>query len=174
MGNQPLARVLLFPPLEGGAVFSPGDTISLCIDFDARSALRCMQVRISLESEEAVAIKWRAGSSSSKSSSLNDSVGEGSGYSTSAREIHGELVETTVHSSRCGMVIGIPPDVTPSFMHPLCALRWHLCFAFSSVEQPDTAPRGSTPWHEPTATLAWNLPITIAAPSMDSDFTSAE
>ncbi|EFN58536.1 hypothetical protein CHLNCDRAFT_140640 [Chlorella variabilis] len=155
IGDQPLVRVSLHPPLEGS--LQPGSTLAGTLDFSpqpppqppaaaapaadgeagaappapAAAAVAggpspcCIQVLILLETEEIVEAPWR-----------RQVQGGGAG---AIRRVYDEQLEVTADTSCTHFLFTIPPDAAASFQTPLVQLRWLLRFQFTAIMPP---PRG--------------------------------
>ncbi|KAL4857998.1 Suppressor of tumorigenicity 14 [Chlorella vulgaris] len=146
MGDQPLVRVSLHPPLEGS--LQPGSTLAGTLDFtqlpaaapaggdggeggaaaaagEGRPSPCCVQVLILLETEEVVEAPWRRQVQSSGTGAI--------------RRVYDEHLEVTADTSCTHFLFTIPPDAAASFQTPLVQLRWLLRFQFTA----SMAPAGS-------------------------------
>jgi hypothetical protein len=151
LGSAPVVRVNLAPPLEG--VLSAGSTVAGTLDFSAsytdttcdgndsqKNGTKCIQVQISLESEETVQPKWQKKNTSSSSSAAGIAF----------RNVHDELFEVTKDTKLTSFVFSLPQDTLPGFSCSLISLRWLLRFTFTAIV-------GST-----VEELEWVLPLEIS------------
>jgi hypothetical protein len=161
IGDQPLVRVSLHPPLEGS--LQPGSTLAGTLDFSqavpadggqpgAGPTPRCMQVLILLETEEIVEQPWRR------------QVAGGGGV---IRRVHDEHLELTGDTGCTHFLFTIPPDAPPSFQTPLMQLRWLLRFQFTAALPPPGGKAAAdwSPLQGKLEQLTWALPITVLPPS---------
>ncbi|KAL4443005.1 hypothetical protein ABPG77_008496 [Micractinium sp. CCAP 211/92] len=167
IGEHPLVRVTLHPPLEGS--LQPGATLAGTLDFSqpaaaaqqaaagggggaaAPHAPRCMQVLILLETEEIVEQPWR-----------RPVQGGGNG---AIRRVYDEHLELTADMGCTHFLFTIPPDASASFHTPLLQLRWLLRFQFTAAMPPSGDAGGE--WNPLTGRieqLSWSLPITVLPP----------
>jgi hypothetical protein len=132
VGDHPLVRVSLFPPLEGA--LQPGSTIAGALEFTHLSAPdlghppaaartsgagdgtppaapaaapRCMQVLVLLETEESVQEEQRGSS-------------KGSGV---IRRVWDEQLEVTADVACSNFLFTLPPDSPATFSTPLVQLK---------------------------------------------------
>lgn len=156
LGNAPLVRVNLAPPLEG--VLCPGSAVAGTLDFSASYAdttsmsdsqkkgtriTKCIQAQVSLESEETVQPKWQKKKNASSSS----------GGGVAFRSVHDELFEVTTDTKLTSFVFSLPQDSLPGFTCSLISLRWLLRFTFTAIV-------GSK-----VEELEWVLPLEISSSS---------
>ncbi|KAL4457739.1 hypothetical protein ABPG75_012604 [Micractinium tetrahymenae] len=173
IGEQPLVRVTLHPPLEGS--LHPGATLAGTLDFSQPAAAaqqaaadggggheafhgpRCMQVLILLETEEIVEQPWR-----------RPVQGGGAG---AIRCVYDEHLELTADTACTHFLFTIPPDASASFQTPLLQLRWLLRFQFTVAAPPSGGDRGGdrggdwSPLAGRIEQLSWVLPVTVLAPT---------
>lgn len=161
IGDAPLVRVCVHPPLMGP--LQPGATLAGTLEFpdDSEplpggaplgppgtvpgSKLRCMQVSVMLETEEAVDASWRpAGKGSSAG-----------GGGTPLRRVLEEQVEVTADTACTHFVFSLPRDATPTFHTSLVGLRWVLRFQFMAVREGGGAK---------IEQLTWTLPLLVLPP----------
>jgi hypothetical protein len=105
------------------------------MEFLADGPLRCMQVTVSLETEEAVEAAWR---------------GKGGG---GLRRVLEEQCEVTADTACTHFLFSLPRDATPTFQTPLVSLKWLLRFAFTALRDGGG-----------TEQLSWTLPLAVVPP----------
>jgi len=171
IGDAPLCRVAIHPPLLGP--LQPGATVACTLEFPtnasystfgddtngkdaphaAISSLRCMQVSVTLETEESVDLVWRpVGKGGAKVSSASSSRGGGG---DGLRKLLEEQTEVTADTTCTYFVFSLPRDATPTFRTPLVALRWVLRFQFMAMRQEEGAKMEQ---------LSWTLPLVVLPP----------
>eukprot|EP00887_Chlorella_sp_A99_P002645 scaffold6.g2645.t1 len=167
IGEQPLARVSLHPPLEGA--LQPGATVGVTLDFAHAAAAaavattpraggggesdaasppapppRCMHVLVLLETEEVVEEPWRPKGAAG------------------IRRVWEEHSEVTADAACSHFLFTVPPDAAPSFQVPLVGLRWLLRFQFTARTPREGA--GASPLKGAIEQLSWTLPLTVVSP----------
>jgi hypothetical protein len=139
LGDRALARLALHPPLEGA--LAPGATLSGALDFGAdpaaAGALRVLHFAVALETEEAVAARWRPRAPAAP-----------------LRRVLAEHAEAVADLAAAHFVLTLPRDAPPAFAAPLVALRWALRFRFVAA---DPARGGRL------EELEWALPLEVVA-----------
>lgn len=138
IGDAPLARVCVHPPLAGP--IQPGSTLAGTLEFPQDGPLRCMQVTVSLETEEAVVAAWRGKGAAGSS---------GGGL----RRVLEEQSEVTADAACTHFLFSLPRDATPTFQTPLVSLKWLLRFAFTALRDGGGAEE-----------LSWSLPLAVLPP----------
>jgi hypothetical protein len=139
LGDRALARLALHPPLEGA--LAPGATLSGALDLGAdpaaAGALRVLHFAVALETEEAVAARWRPRAPAAP-----------------LRRVLAEHAEAVADLAAAHFVLTLPRDAPPAFAAPLVALRWALRFRFVAAD----AARGGR-----LEELEWALPLEVVA-----------
>jgi len=131
LGSSPVVRVNLAPPLEG--VLCAGSTVAGTLDFSEsyagttcdvndsqKKGTKCIQVQISLESEETVQPKWQKKKNASSSAA-----------GMVFRNVQDELFEVTIDTELTSFVFSLPQDSLPGFSCSLISFRWLLRFTFT-------------------------------------------
>ena len=178
IGDAPLVRLCVHPPLMGP--LQPGATVAVTLEFPplipppstpastllnglktqesssstnttTTSRLKCIQVSITLETEECVEAIWRP---SGKGAEAATAVSGGGGAATLRRVLE-EHVEATIDAACTHFVFSLPRDITPTFQTPLVSLRWVLRFHFLAVREGQESR---------TEQLSWMLPLIVLSP----------
>ena len=172
IGDAPLVRVCVHPPLMGplqpGAILagtleffddseplplpgvggggSSGATAGVGLNPSSRK-LRCMQVSVMLETEEAVDAAWKPGGK-----------GGSAGGSAPLRRVLEEQMEVTADTACTHFVFSLPRDATPTFHTPLVGLKWLLRFQFTAMRE------GTGAGNNKLEQLTWTLPLLVLPP----------
>eukprot|EP00891_Asterochloris_glomerata_P005253 jgi/Astpho2/5253/Aster-x1285 len=153
VGDQPLVRVALHPPLEGQLQL--GSTIAGTLDLRASheaagagtGAPNCVQIIITLETEEVVHECWQAAARKSSGTAV-------------MRKVYDEHQELTPDTILTHFLFSLPVDAPPSFATQLVSLRWVLRFEFTAAHQSSSSWLGS---RKPDQ-VSWMLPIHVHVP----------
>ncbi|KAL3158772.1 hypothetical protein ABBQ32_011500 [Trebouxia sp. C0010 RCD-2024] len=156
VGDHPLVRLALHPPLEGRLQL--GATIAGTLDFrfsqeaaqQSSAAPKCVQVVIMLESEEVVEDRWGAA---------------GKRQVGSVRKVHDEHQELTPNTLLTHFMFSLPFAECPTFSTHLMQHRWALRFEFTATYQQSGSSWGLGKGSKSPEHITWILPILVWPPS---------
>lgn len=156
VGEHPLVRLALHPPLEGRLQL--GATIAGTLDFrfsqeaaqQSSAAPKCVQVVVMLETEEVVQDRWQAPS--------KRQVGP-------VRKVYDEHQELTADTILTHFMFSLPFEECPTFSTHLVQHRWVLRFEFTATYQQHGSSWGLSRANKSPEQITWLLPILVWPPT---------
>lgn len=156
VGEHPLVRLALHPPLEGRLQL--GATIAGTLDFrysqeaaqQSSAAPKCVQVVVMLESEEIVQDRWQA---------------PGKRQVGPVRKVYDEHQELTPNTLLTHFMFSLPFEECPTFATHLVQHKWVLRFEFTATYQQRASSWGISKGSKSPEQITWLLPILVWPPS---------
>ncbi|DBB01899.1 TPA: hypothetical protein ACH3X1_000495 [Trebouxia sp. C0004] len=156
VGDQPLVRLALHPPLEGRLQL--GATIAGTLDFrfsqeaaqQSGAAPKCVQVVVMLETEEVVQDRWQA---------------PGKRQTGPVRKVYDEHQELTANTILTHFMFSLPFEECPTFSTHLVQYKWVLRFEFTATYQQKGSGWGLGKTNTSPEQITWLLPILVWPPA---------
>ncbi|KAL0039325.1 hypothetical protein WJX79_003514 [Trebouxia sp. C0005] len=156
VGDQPLVRLALHPPLEGRLQL--GATIAGTLDFrfsqeaaqQSSAAPKCVQVVVMLETEEVVQDRWQA---------------PGKRQTGPVRKVYDEHQELTANTILTHFMFSLPFEECPTFSTHLVQHKWVLRFEFTATYQQKGFGWGLGKTNKSPEQITWLLPILVWPPA---------
>ncbi|DBB14851.1 hypothetical protein WJX82_007806 [Trebouxia sp. C0006] len=156
VGDQPLVRLALHPPLEGRLQL--GATIAGTLDFrfsqeaaqQSSAAPNCAQVVVMLETEEVVQDRWQAPSKR---------------QTGPVRKVYDEHQELTANTILTHFMFSLPFEECPTFSTHLVQHKWVLRFEFTATYQQKGSDWGLGKTNKSPEQITWLLPILVWPPA---------